>query len=210
MATIDRSLLETDEDAIYKQLLLQAQEEGGLGAGLQNPNSIAVVPKPGFCLKTKKSDGEKIFINICTGENLPDAKDLKDEELVELLNSEDPSGFRIPMSLGEPHAEVDNSGKGCTAYDVVINPEFFSRMQNRQLLQGFFLTVVLEGLEYKYEMELSREWKMLKNRRFVGTLPEQNVRTQSKPWIMDMSGEDSESKKSLISEMSPQKEPPKP
>jgi hypothetical protein len=79
-------------------------------------------------------------------------------------------------------------------------------VQHRQLLQGFFLTVVLEGLEFKYHIKLSRgifiipqslimcllcmrtEWKILKNRRFVGTLPEQNVRTQSKPWIMDMSG----------------------
>jgi len=38
---------------------------------------------------------------------LPAPKDISDKELLKLLEAEDPSGFRIPMSLGEPHAELD-------------------------------------------------------------------------------------------------------
>lgn len=38
---------------------------------------------------------------------MPAPKDITDDELLKLLDSEDPSGFRIPMSLGEPHAELD-------------------------------------------------------------------------------------------------------
>jgi len=38
---------------------------------------------------------------------VPAPKDISDEELLKLLETEDPSGFRIPMSLGEPHAELD-------------------------------------------------------------------------------------------------------
>jgi len=38
---------------------------------------------------------------------LPAPKDISDEELCKLLEAEDPLGFRIPMSLGEPHAELD-------------------------------------------------------------------------------------------------------
>lgn len=34
---------------------------------------------------------------------------MTDEELLKLLDSEDPFGYRIPMSLGEPHAELDKS-----------------------------------------------------------------------------------------------------
>jgi len=30
------------------------------------------------------------------------------------------------------------------------------------------------------------EWRIMKNRKFVGTLLEQNVRAQSKPWIMEV------------------------
>jgi len=166
------------------------------------PAVLTVVPKPGFCIKTKNEKGEKVFINVCTGENLPAAKEISDQELMDLLESDDPSGFRIPMSLGEPHAEVDKSGGGCTAYDVVVNPEFFKRMNNSEVMLGFFLTVTLEGLEYKYELTLSRDWKMMKNRRFIGSLPEQNVRKESKPLIMDMDSQTGNNiRKPLITEM---------
>ena len=48
------------------------------------------------------------------------------------------------------------AGHGCTAYDVVINPELYTRALNSQIMMGFFLTVVIEGLEYKYSISLDR------------------------------------------------------
>ena len=56
---------------------------------------------------------------------MPAAKDITDEELLRLLEAEDPSGFRIPMSLGEPHAELD---KGAVAHashicKMVVTPQ---------------------------------------------------------------------------------------
>ena len=47
-------------------------------------------------------------------------------------------------------------GYGCTAYDVIVNDKFFQKLEKRQILLGFVLTVMLEGLEYKYDMCLSR------------------------------------------------------
>ena len=38
---------------------------------------------------------------------MPPPKDLSDDELIQLLESDDPTGFRIPMSIGEAHAELD-------------------------------------------------------------------------------------------------------
>jgi len=32
------------------------------------------------------------------------------------------------------------------------------------------------------------EWHIMKNRKFVGALLEQNIRAQSKPWIMEVDG----------------------
>lgn len=49
-----------------------------------------------------------------------------------------------------------SGGAGCTAYDVVVHPDFFDQLQKRQILMGFFLTVVLEGLEHKFELNLCR------------------------------------------------------
>ena len=49
-----------------------------------------------------------------------------------------------------------------------------------------FRQVVLEGIEDKYKINLSRDCKHLKNKKFMGTLPEQNVRTKSKPQIQEV------------------------
>ncbi|XP_052243127.1 PIH1 domain-containing protein 1-like isoform X3 [Dreissena polymorpha] len=180
-------------------------EDPGLRSALnQSIPTTQVTPKPGFCIKTKNSNKEKVFINICTAENVPAPKEMSDEDLIKLLESEDPTGYRIPMSIGEPHAEMDKAGGGCTAYDVVVSPEFMQKMGVSELFRTFFLTVMMEGLESKYDIQLSREWIILKNRKFVGTLQVQNVRTKSKPFIMEMdkqNGETSNKPGRLIQEV---------
>ncbi|KAM8927758.1 PIH1 domain-containing protein 1 [Pelodytes ibericus] len=186
----DRSLLTAElnaekEEALYEQMLFKAKEE--FKSRLTSvPDSRPVRPQPGFCIKTRTSKNTKIFINICKSSYIPAPPDLSEQELVTILESDDPSGYRVPMSIGEPHVEVDNSGSGCTAYDIIINDSFFEKMKANELFREFFITVAMEGLENKYEMELSREWKMLKNRKFMGLISEQNIRTKSKPIIQEM------------------------
>jgi len=180
-----RELLDSTEDPPYLKELLLHHAESQIAS--EPPSVKSVIPKPGFCIKTKTSDGKrKIFLNICKSDSIPAPKQITDEELFRLLESEDPSGFRVPMSLGEAHEELDNSGAACTAYDIVINSEFFETILNRDVMRGFLLTVTMEGLEAKYNISLDRNWSVLKNRKFLGSLPEQNVRTVSKPWIMEM------------------------
>ncbi|KAL3881231.1 hypothetical protein ACJMK2_027687 [Sinanodonta woodiana] len=186
------TLLEPEQDMdeeFFNKLLLQASQDPSLLSSMAPPGGVVptvqVLPKPGFCVKTKNSKKEKVFVNVCQSENVPNAKDLTDDELLKVLDSEDPYSFRIPMAIGEPHVEIDKSGSGCTAYDVVVNPNFFSKIQKNELFKTFFLTVTMEGIESKYNVELSREWIILKNRKFVGQLAEQNVRTQSKPLIVE-------------------------
>lgn len=62
---------------------------------------------PGFCVKTNSSEG-KVFINICHSPSIPPPADMTEDQLLQMLE-EDQAGFRIPMSLGEPHAELDAS-----------------------------------------------------------------------------------------------------
>ncbi|XP_041033686.1 PIH1 domain-containing protein 1 isoform X1 [Carcharodon carcharias] len=188
MATTDGSLLSAEmsnEDALYEQLLLQAAKEMQYQLPTA-PESKQIRPQPGFCVKTKTKNSGKVFINVCKSDQIPPPPDLSEESLVALLESDDPSGYRIPMSLGEPHAEIDNSGNGCTAYDIVINSKFYNKILNNKLFMEFFLTIGFEGLENKYNLELSREWRMLKNRKFLGSITEQNIRTKSKPVIQEL------------------------
>ncbi|CAJ1075998.1 PIH1 domain-containing protein 1 isoform X2 [Xyrichtys novacula] len=186
--TTDSSLLNSElelqqQEELYQQLLLQTMGK----MQTENPDSKVIRPLPGMCVKTISEPGkQKIFVNICQSHSVPQPPELTREELVELLQSEDPSGYRVPMSLGEPHTEIDNSSQGCTAYDVVINQDFFQKCQKDPLFQQFVILVSLEGLENKYNLELSRDWKVLKNRKFLGSINEQNIRTKSKPVIQEL------------------------
>lgn len=75
---------------------------------------------------------------------------------MKLLDSEDPFSFRVPMSLGEPHAEIDKSGNGCTVYDIVVNTKFLDKMKDSEVFKAFFLTVSMEGIEDKFKTNIDR------------------------------------------------------
>lgn len=189
----DESATSFDDD-FYMKLLLEETRK------LKNvpPDSVEFVPKPGYVMKLRNKKEEKVFINICTSEKVPAAKDVSDEELVKVLQSADPTQYRVPMSLGEPHVEVDNRGQGCTAYDVVINPAFYNKIQNSELFKSFFLTIVFEGLESKYDLELERNWTVLKNKKCMGVLQPHFIRSKSKPVIMEMDDENTSTTKEAI------------
>ena len=185
-------------DKLLQQFLLTPAESTRLSPEIPYL-SKQVKPTPGFCLKTKMRDDEKVFINVCHSEELPAPPDISDEELIKITESQDPSRFRVPISLGEPHAEVDHSGKGCSAYDVIVNSEFYQRTQNRPVLKNFLLTLALEGLEQKYNLNLSRDCKILKNKKFLGSAETQHIRQKSKPSITEV--DDIVTKKPLITEL---------
>uniref|UniRef100_A0A383YZP8 PIH1 domain-containing protein 1 n=1 Tax=Balaenoptera acutorostrata scammoni TaxID=310752 RepID=A0A383YZP8_BALAS len=200
------------ETARFEELLLQASKELQQ-AQTSRPESTQIQPQPGFCIKTNSSEG-KVFINICHSPSIPPPADLTEDELLQMLE-EDQAGFRIPMSLGEPHAELDATswdealasalgsrdlpnpepaleklsgleGQGCTAYDVAVNSDFYRRMQNSDFLRELVITIAREGLEDKYSLPLNPEWRILKNRPFLGSISQQNIRSQQRPRIQEL------------------------
>lgn len=180
---------EKDQDAILQEFMKLYGEQSNLkGAGEPDEQKSfkEIEPLGEFCIKTKAEDGGKIFLNICSADHLPSPKDISDQELISLLESDDPSRFRVPMSLGEPHAEVDKSGKGCTVYDIVVSHEFCDKIKQNDLFMGFFMSVIMEGMDNKYEIKLHREWVKLKNKKCMGKVLTQRIRTESKPWIMEV------------------------
>ncbi|XP_048949559.1 PIH1 domain-containing protein 1 isoform X3 [Canis lupus dingo] len=171
------------DTARFEELLLQASKELQQ-AQTSRPESTQIQPQPGFCIKTNSSEG-KVFINICHSPSIPPPADMTEDELLQMLE-EDQAGFRIPMSLGEPHAELDAKGQGCTAYDVAVNSDFYRRMQNSDFLRELVVTIAREGLEDKYSLQLKPEWRMLKNRPFLGSISQQNIRSQQRPRIQEL------------------------
>lgn len=131
----------------------------------------------GFCVKTlTKPDNKKVFVNICITDTIPCPRDVTNEQLMQILNSSDPSSYRVPMSIGEGRTESDKSGSPCTVYDVAINSVFFKKVETDDLFQTFFLTVVFEGLQDKYQCELDvQRYTILKNRKSFGTLQSHRI-----------------------------------
>ncbi|XP_052618175.1 PIH1 domain-containing protein 1 [Peromyscus californicus insignis] len=172
-----------DETVRFQELLLQASKELQQ-AQTDRPESTQIQPQPGFCIKTNSSEG-KVFINICHSPSIPPPVDVTEDELLQMLE-EGQAGFRIPMSLGEPHAELDAKGQGCTAYDVAVNSNFYLRMQNSDFLRELVVTIAREGLEDKYGLQLNPEWRVLKYRPFLGSISQQNIRSRQRPRIQEL------------------------
>ncbi|KAA0188306.1 hypothetical protein FBUS_09477 [Fasciolopsis buskii] len=84
------------------------------------------------------------------------------------------------------HVQFLSAGKGCTAYDVIINPTFLKKVQTSELFEAFLMTVLFEGLEQKYDVDLERNWIVLKNKKSMGLLREQYVRSSSRPAIVEL------------------------
>ncbi|NWQ70893.1 PIHD1 protein, partial [Neopipo cinnamomea] len=102
---------------------------------------------------------------------------------------------RRPLSTppGPPNSPLSPpcplGGRGCTAYDVVVNSGFFRTLQTDPLYLEFFLTVAMEGLSEKYGVELELTgWRVLKNRRFMGSISAQNIRARPRPHIQELQG----------------------
>ncbi|XP_068632730.1 PIH1 domain-containing protein 1-like [Battus philenor] len=153
------------------------EELNKLFSSVDTVPSKLVKPKPGFCVKTfTKPENKKIFVNICITEAIPCPRDVTNQELMKILNSEDPSSYRVPMSIGEGRTELDKSGSPATVYDVAVNPNFFKKIETDDLFQTFFLTVVFEGLQDKYQFEIdSQKYTVLKNRKSFGTLQSHRI-----------------------------------
>jgi hypothetical protein len=44
----------------------------------------------------------------------------------------------------------------CTAYDICINPAFVKKITEKPTFMGFFVSIVIEGLESKFNKKLDR------------------------------------------------------
>jgi len=175
-------------EEFYKELLNSqtSNNDKSTNENLKTPRPDVniVKPTPGLCVKTHKTDGSKVFINICTSSTVPSPKDISEKELLEIVDkysndSDEIVDYRIPMSIGEAHTEVDKNDQACVAYDVIINSNFIIKLKDSEIFFGFFMSVVVSGLETKYGIELKRQWVLLRNKKFFGRVEQQFMRKKA-------------------------------
>ncbi|KAB0794670.1 hypothetical protein PPYR_11509 [Photinus pyralis] len=136
----------------------------------QYPSKL-IKPIPGFCVKTKEiGTNEKLFVNICQTDALPPPDDISESQLADICNSDEICNYKIPLSIGEVRNESDKKGIGAKAVDIAINTKFMYKIENSVLFKNFLLTVVFEGLRDKYNLHMTDERVILKNKKAYGTL----------------------------------------
>lgn len=98
---------------------------------------------------------------------------------MDLLISEKPSAFKIPMSISEPRQVTDKSGKEVTACDIAVNPSFIKKVEKISLFRQFLTTIVFEAMENKYNIPIKEDtWSILKNRKIMGSLVSHRIQNR--------------------------------
>eukprot|EP00128_Syssomonas_multiformis_P002793 Colp12_sorted_trinity150504_noHs@21335 len=163
---------------------------------------VAIQPTPEFCIKTLSKTEEKVFVNVCSAVEVPCPPLVDDVELERIIETGDNVKFRVPVSIGEPHAEIDNGGKGCTVYDAVFNKSLVDASQERPVLKGFLIELAFQYIETKHDLLLSREYRIMK-RKCLGKPQETYIRSKSKPFILEVPTPSEQPEEGFISTKSP-------
>lgn len=144
---------------------------------------------------------EKCFINICQSNGIPAPEDITPEQLTEILSSETPSNYKIPMSITELRTILDKSGKDAVVCDVAIHPSFFRKIEAVIIFRNFLITIIFEALDTKYNMQINRDtWLILKNRKSMGELVKHRIQSRDVKTVYESYQNPSKEQKTLMNQ----------
>lgn len=157
-------------------------------------------------------DNEKCFVNICQSDGIPAPEDISVDQLTEILSSDTPNAYKIPMSITELRKTNDKSGNEATVGDVAIHPSFYQKINASIVFRDFLITIVFEAFDSKYNIQINRDtWVILKNRKCMGTLVKHRVQNRDVKDVLQSYQNPTKQHKSLIEDLDNSFEPkPKP
>lgn len=126
----------------------------------------------GFCVKSREIGTEaKVFINVCKTDAIPPPpKHMSEDELRQLLDSDEITEYKVPMSIGELRTEKDKKGEEAKVCDVAINDKFFVTVENKQIFRNFVMAIIFEAISNKHKVFTTDERILMKQRKAFGTL----------------------------------------
>lgn len=157
----------------------------------------------GFCVKAHQlTNNEKFFVNVCHSDSIPMPEDISVQQLTEILQSETPSHYKVPMSITELRTTPDKSGKDSMVCDVAIHPAFFHKIEMSMPFRDFLMTIVFEALDSKYKVKINRDtWMILKNRKCMGSLIKHRIQNRDVRQVIESYQNPTKEQKTRLNEL---------
>lgn len=122
--------------------------------------------------------------------------------MTEILSSDTPSNYKIPISITELRLTPDKSGNQAVVCDAAINPQLFAKVEALMIFRDFLITIVFEALDRKYNIQINRDtWIILKNRKCMGTLVTHRVENRDVKKVYESYQNPTKEHKTLLNEM---------
>lgn len=124
---------------------------------------LELIPKAGFVVKTKleestvdppKEKGTKVFLNICSGDDVPLPKVEYDPEIIYPLIMD--NKWEIPIVTSDMRVDKDKKGNLAYVYDCIINTKSMRWIQMDKELREILIEWCLESAELRSDISLSR------------------------------------------------------
>ena len=149
---------------------------------MNDNNVITIKPEPIFVIKTKLLNGsqQKLFINVCHANNVPEPRIPFDSRntYTLIMNNE----WEIPIVTSQMRSDVDKKGELCSVSDCIINDSFveiINNVNNFQLKQ-ILVEWCIESIEIRENLMIHRDCIKFPKMKFKGDeLPELEIRNDN-------------------------------
>lgn len=131
------------------QFLLESEQKRDLP-----PNVTLAKPNIGFCIKTEKkqigkgNQREKIFINICSLEDVPKPEETK---------MSDGSSWSLPYLVNKPRNDLDSKKRHCMTFDVLFNPFAIEMSRKYKPFKKFVCDNAINGINKNFLLSKNEE-----------------------------------------------------
>lgn len=127
-------------------------------------DELVLNPKPSFVVKTKletststpkRERGTKVFLNICSDDNVPLPEVGYDPQVIYPLIMD--NKWEIPIVTSDERSDRDKKGQMAYVYDCIINTKAMRWIQMDKELREILIEWSLESAELRSNITLSRE-----------------------------------------------------
>ncbi|CDW72984.1 protein kinase domain protein [Stylonychia lemnae] len=190
---------------LYQQLMsgqvppdLQNQFESFVDANgnpiIDAEGGAMIQPQPGFVVKTKDKNGQKVFINMTTHDLVDpfEEKPIPEGDREKFGDSE--SGIRIPLSMGQLREDFDKKGEAAQVCDVIWNPKTIERCKIDAQFRQIVVELAFNYYAQKFNVELDLRFTLPKMKYKGKTIQYQRVRAKKAPKIQEMEMSEEERK----------------